>query len=80
MRRTVITVVAMASMPGSYEITVQNRRGRIVVGRHGAGRDPGAAAAKAMQMAVEHGAGGYQIFAPQAVATLIPADMLGRTN
>lgn len=54
-RPTVVTVTETPRNPGSYEVNVE-RDGKMVVGRARAGSDPGAAAAKAMQMAMEWGA------------------------
>lgn len=77
--RTIITVTEYASMPGRYQVTsgaCTDKRGiarqRDVQGDH-------AAAAVAMELAVEVGSQGYAIFAPRKVLDLVPVDMRSRS-
>lgn len=70
-RPTIVTVVEMAQTPGRWEVSVQSR-GELVVNRREAGRDPGAAAAKAMQLALEWENNGYVILGSEKVLAFIP--------
>jgi hypothetical protein len=77
MKRAIITVTESPSMLGRYTVKCDTRRNRggfmhpaDVGGEH-------AAAAKAMEYAVDAG-GGYVIFAPKKVIDLIPEDMRSR--
>ena len=67
---TVITITERR--PGTFEYSLQSPSKRLIGGS--AGSDPAAAAAKAMDLAISFGAP-YQIFAPQRVLDLIPADL-----
>ena len=73
--RAIITVVEYPSMPGRYKIksdAAKDRRGVLFCADV---RGAAAAAAAALEYAQRLGSRGYQIFAPDAVAVMIPADM-----
>ncbi|MAG66624.1 MAG: hypothetical protein CMK74_12255 [Pseudomonadales bacterium] len=75
--RNIITVTAYSSMPGRYQV----RLGQPEAKRPRNPRDVSggeAAAAAAMEIAVEVGSKGYAIFAPKEVLQLIPEDMRSR--
>ncbi|HFK2029898.1 TPA: anti-CRISPR protein [Pseudomonas aeruginosa] len=73
-RPTVVTVTEVSWNPGSYEVNVE-QDGKMVVGRTRAGSDPGAAAAKAMQMAMEWGNPKYVILGSNKVLAFIPEQL-----
>ncbi|AVR70969.1 hypothetical protein B7D75_29115 (plasmid) [Pseudomonas paraeruginosa] len=73
-RPTVVTVTETSRNPGSYEVNVE-RDGKMVAGRTRAGSDPGAAAAKAMQMAMEWGNPNYVILGSNKVLAFIPEQL-----
>lgn len=75
MSRVVITITQNRTFPGKvYEFAINGPNVRARLGMN-AGHDPGAAAAKAMELAIGHGENGYVIFAPDDVMKRIPADM-----
>ena len=71
----IITIEESASMRGTFMISVKSDGLKRAIKRASAGRDPGAAAAVAMQAAISHGGDSYTIFAPQVVLAMIPEDM-----
>lgn len=68
--QTIITITEMPSMPGRYVYALMVNRRRISTG-HDAGRDPAAAAAKAIELAINH-PGQYLIIGPEKVMLNIP--------
>ena len=71
--KAIITITEHPSMPGRFQYSLQ--RGRITLKGHDAGHDPAAAAAKAMELSISYGAGGYAIFGPQKVLDQIPIEL-----
>lgn len=77
--RTIITVTESASLPGSFTVMSsarKDRRGNVYPATVRGG-GPSAAAAKALEYAIDCG-GGYAIVAPKKVMDCIPEDMRGR--
>ena len=70
--KTIITIVESPSMPGVFTGTLKNTGRRPI--HIEAGRDPAAAAAKAIDLALHHGRHGYAIFAPKKVLDYIPIE------
>lgn len=71
MTRAIITIVRHNG-EYLYSYSAPRCRGES---RFRAGNDPGAAAAKAMEIAIRHGRNGYVIFAPADVMSQIPSGM-----
>lgn len=70
----IITIVESPSMPGRFFFSI--KAGRTVMKGHDAGREPSAAAAKAMELAICYGKEkGYSIFAPNKISELIPKNL-----
>ena len=75
---TIITVTEMASMPGRFECTHQTGpRGRVYNTTH-AGSGPEAAAAYAVQIALQTG-GPYFIMGPKKLLDCIPPEIRVRS-
>ncbi len=70
MKKVIITITEMLSMPGRYVYTLMVNSRRISTGND-AGRDPAAAAAKAVELAINN-PGDYVILAPAKVMAFIP--------
>ena len=70
MTKTIVTIAESPSMPGRYNYTLQVNNRRISTGND-AGRDPAAAAAKAVELAINN-PGEYAILAPAKVMAFIP--------
>lgn len=77
--KTIITITEMASMPGRFLYSVKTPLKRPISGRD-AGKDPAAAAAKAVDLAICHGAQGFHIFAPRDVLSFIPPEFRSGEN
>ena len=78
MSTTIITVTEMASIPGRFTCTHQTMpRGRVYTTTH-AGRDPNAAAAYAVQVALQTG-GSYVIMGPKKVLDCIQPEVRARS-
>ena len=75
--RTIITVTHNNYLPGQYTISDSGRDKRGRSYQATTARGPAAAAAVAMERAIQIN-GGYVVFGPDDVLALIPADMRER--
>lgn len=75
MKRVTITITLDRTMPGTNYLWSISGPGARTQSRMSAGCDPGAAAAKAMELAIGFGENGYAIFAPDEIMKRIPEDM-----
>lgn len=73
--RAIIAVTESGSMPGRYTVTCDARRSRAGYLHPADVRGAHAAAAKAMEYAIDVRGVGYAIFAPRDVIAMIPEDM-----
>lgn len=78
--RTIITVTEYPSMPGRYKVFSGSRADRRGIVRPRDVQGEHAAAAVAMEYAVDLGGKGYAVFAPRKVLELIPQDMRQRNE
>jgi hypothetical protein len=76
--RAIIAVTEARSMPGRYTVSCDARRSKSGHLHPADIRGASAAAAKAMEYAVDLRGRGYAIFAPSDVISLIPHDMRSR--
>lgn len=70
MTEAIITITESPAMPGRYVYTLMINKRRVSTGND-AGRDPAAAAAKAIELAINN-QGRYFIIAPEKVLRFIP--------
>jgi hypothetical protein len=69
-KQIIVTITESPAMPGGFYYTISVNGRRLSTG-NSAGRDPAAAAAKAVELAINH-PGAYCILAPQKVIDCIP--------
>lgn len=74
---TIITVTEMPSMPGRYECTHKADNDERVYSSTHAGRNPEAAAAYAMRIAIST-PGAYVVLGPKKVLDCIPSHLRAR--